>query len=91
VLSHNATCSFSYPPDALLLLVVQHQMFVSMHPQSIAAGPCNKKVVDERWDVGSCFVCERNVLRNLLLNIGSIHQVETRHVVVQPSQRAVRC
>ena len=56
-----------------------------MHPKSIAAGPCNKKVVDERWDVGSCCICEHNVLRNLLLNIGSIHQVEPCHLVVQPS------
>ncbi len=60
-------------------------MFVSMNPKSIAAGPCNEKVVDKRRDVGSCFICERDVLRNLLLNIGSIHQVEPCHVVVQPS------
>ncbi len=53
--SHNATRSFSHSPYALLLLVVQHQVFVPMNPKSIAAGPHNKKVVEERLDVGSSF------------------------------------
>lgn len=84
--SHNATRSFSHSPYALLLLVVQHQVFVPMNLKSIAAGPRDKKVVEERRDVFSGFVCEGNVLRNLLLNIGAIHQVEPCHIVVQPSQ-----
>ena len=60
-------------------------MFMSMNPKSVAAGPCDKKVVEERRDGGSGFVCEGYVLRNLLLNVGAIHQVQPCHVVVQPS------
>ena len=41
--SHNATRSFSYSPYALLLLIVEHQMFMSMNRKSVAAGPRDKK------------------------------------------------
>ena len=41
--SHDATRSFKHSPYALLLLVVQHQVFVPMNPKSIAAGPREKE------------------------------------------------
>ena len=59
-------------------------MFMSMNPKSVAAGPRDKKVVEERLDGGSGFVCEGYVLRNMLLNVGAIHQIKPCHVVVQP-------
>ena len=85
-ISHNATGSFSYRLYALLLLVVQYQILMSMKPKCIATSPGDQKVVAERRDVVSCLICQSDILRDFLLNIGTVHQVQPRHVVVNPGQ-----